>query len=351
MKLKEASLPSLAVLTIIFVLYLFIDFIDATGFAFFIYGVSMIHITWSIVNKRCRSVPVRYSVHLCNLAMLTISCFTLNESVEIFAKFTPWVYVILLLTFITLLLDVFVEIPFKLWKFVYGLMITLGLFVAVYFNILLLPMFLVGIIGIIVLGLGIHLFVPAILAITIIVHLYKKWQHHYLMAGVITGVLIAGGSLFMFFTNINKAHDVLENENVSYVTSEQKHLPRWVYIAQKLPKNKWTEMMLLSDFKYELFDNWFMGRGINTGNSLGEKGLHEPFLNLAKLTGLHKMSLSDADRLMILKTNFNSRHETSRKLWSGEHLVTSQCVTDVKLYPDYRLAYTQKKVLYKKHFE
>lgn len=342
MKLKKAGLPSLAVLILIFFIYLFFHAANTTGFAFFMYGITMIHILYTIIQKWVSGGPFTSSMHICNLAMLTISCFTLNSSIEIFATFTPWVYIVLLLTFVTLLLEAFVEIPSMFWRFAYGFIVTCGLFVSIYFNMLLLPMFHIGLLGMLLLGLGIHLFVPALLMFTIMAGFYKRRQSKMMITGIISACLLVAGSLWYFLFSVGNANRILEKVNVDLVTGGQKDLPRWVYVAQQIPKNRWTELILTGDFKYELFDEWFMDRPINTGNSMGDKGLHEPFLNIAKLLGKQKSDLSDAERLMILKSNFNNRHETSRKLWSGEHLTTSQCVTDIQLYPGYRMAYTQK---------
>lgn len=342
MKQKSASLPSLIVLVLVFIIFLTVHFVDETVFAFIIFGVTMVHIIWTLANKLFRSVSLGESAHICNLALLTISCFALNKSLQIFAQFTPWVYAVLFICFVAMLLDAYVDLPSRIWQGLYGFIITCGCFVAIYFSIILLPLSLVGMFGIIVLGLGIHVFVPAILSVTILVLLFRKRSSRFMLAGALTAVLLTISVLALFFYQIKKANDLLGNENVHMVTSEDRALPKWVYLAQKLPKNKWTEMILLSDFKYELFDDWFMDRGITTQTSLDDRGLHEPLLNIAKLSGYHKIGLSDDERLQLLKTIFNSRHETSRKLWSGEHLTTSQCVTDIKLYPDYRLAYTQK---------
>ncbi len=41
---------------------------------------------------------------------------------------------------------------------------------------------------------------------------------------------------------------------------------------------------------------------------------------------------------------YNSRHEAEERLWSGENLVTSHINTNIKLWPEYSMAYTEKVV-------
>lgn len=351
MKLKQASLPSLLTVVALFLLYQFIPSNGNVGFSFFIYGICMVHMIWALLNKWFRKVTFSRSVHVCNLAMLTISCFTLNQEIQLFAPFTPWVNAILIALFLVLLLHEYVEIKAQAWHFVYAFILTVGLAVTIYFNIVLLPIFHIGLLGMIVFGLGLHVFIPSILAITLIYFIVQRKAERSVLFGLVAGILFTVGSIAFVFYKIQEANKIVEKVNFNYVTNEENNLPKWVYVAEQIPVNRWTEMVIMGDFKYELFSEWFMDRGMNMGNGLSEKGIHDPFLNMAKLFGIHHIDLSDEERLSILKSNFNQRHQTTRKLWSGEHLVTSQCITDVKLYPAYRLAYTQKTLMIKNTME
>ena len=55
-----------------------------------------------------------------------------------------------------------------------------------------------------------------------------------------------------------------------------------------------------------------------------------------------RLELSRADRIKILKCLFNKRHLAHRKLWSGDRLATSDIITNIKVYPEYRFAYLEK---------
>lgn len=347
MKFKQASLPSLLAVVAIFIIYVLFPSNDNVGFSFFIYGLSMVHIVWTLVNKWTRKIPISKSMHISSMAMLTISCFSLNQNIELFATFSPWVNYSLIVFFVILLIDEYIEIPFKIWDFFYAIGVSIGLLIILYFNILLLPIFYIGLFGMIVFGLGIHLFVPTIIIISVARYLIQRMNSIYIKIGASLGIAISIGVIVLFFMQWNNVQKSIEKVNVSYITSEENTMPKWVILAEELPKNNFSEMIMMGDFKYEIIDDWFMSRGINTGNSLGDKGMHEPLLNIAKLFGNKTIELNDQERIAILKTNFNNRHETARKLWTGEHLITSQCITDAVIYPSYRLSYTQKTVFIK----
>jgi XrtN system VIT domain protein len=52
--------------------------------------------------------------------------------------------------------------------------------------------------------------------------------------------------------------------------------------------------------------------------------------------------LSEEDRIKILESQYNARHQALERLWSGEHLRTAQVVTNVKVWPAMHLSYTEK---------
>lgn len=342
MKIKQASLLSLFTVIVLFLFYLFFPSHGDMGVSFLVYGICMIHICVVLFNKWFRGIAITRSVHVCNLAMLTISCFSLNQEFQLFAPFADWVNLLLISMFVVMLIEEFIQINSPIWAFIYACVVTIGLSVVLYFNAVLLPVFYIGIIGIIVFGLGIHLFVPAIVMISSLYYLVQRRSERGIVLGAVFGILLAVASSSYVLFKINEANQIVEKVNVDFATNEENQLPKWVYVSEQIPVNFWTEMVIVGDFKYELFSEWFMERGIGNGNSMDDQGIHDPFLNLAKLLGIHKVDLSDEERLSILKANFNKRHQTNRKLWSGEHLETTQCITDVKLYPAYRLAYTQK---------
>jgi XrtN system VIT domain protein len=54
------------------------------------------------------------------------------------------------------------------------------------------------------------------------------------------------------------------------------------------------------------------------------------------------LSISKTERIKILQSKFDARHVAQRKLWSGKSLLTTDVLTNIQVFPDYRLAYTEK---------
>ena len=50
------------------------------------------------------------------------------------------------------------------------------------------------------------------------------------------------------------------------------------------------------------------------------------------------------ERIRLLKTMYNERHAVEPRLWRGDDLRTTDIETNVQLFPDYRLAYTEKNI-------
>ena len=62
----------------------------------------------------------------------------------------------------------------------------------------------------------------------------------------------------------------------------------------------------------------------------------------------HDLDISDDDRLNILRTLYGNRHKATAKLWSGKDLSTSEVLTNIRVYPEYRIAYMEKIISVKK---
>jgi hypothetical protein len=54
------------------------------------------------------------------------------------------------------------------------------------------------------------------------------------------------------------------------------------------------------------------------------------------------INLDEKDRIKILEAMYDSRHQAQERLWSGDKLKTANVITNVKIFPEYRLAYTEK---------
>lgn len=114
-------------------------------------------------------------------------------------------------------------------------------------------------------------------------------------------------------------------------------LPTWVKLAQTIDKSWLTERILKSDLVYQVPSeraDWFP-----LGN-FEEIRRHDPIVMMGSLFA--KPNLAQRERIKILETLYDARHHTQERLWTGRNLRTKEVITNVRLYPSFRLAYTEK---------
>ena len=119
---------------------------------------------------------------------------------------------------------------------------------------------------------------------------------------------------------------------------QDKSLPSWLTTSQQLKKDWITERALKCGLVYTSAENIFRSFGMSR---LNERTKHDPLVVIASLFSAG-IDISFDDRVKILRYMFDARHQTERKLWSGDNLSTSDIVTNVQLFPEYRLAFTEK---------
>src|SRR5690349_2467324 len=162
-------------------------------------------------------------------------------------------------------------------------------------------------------------------------------SYHWITAGASATFLVAAAFVAEWDLRVSKI-ETLANQSVVF---QDNQLPVWVTVAQEI-KNDWiSQRILKSDLVYttapERFGEWeFLPRL----DSWHETGKHDPLVFLASIR--RKTSLSQKDRIHILQAISNARHQAEERLWSGDHLSTSYIVSDIDLYPNLRLAYTER---------
>jgi XrtN system VIT domain protein len=212
----------------------------------------------------------------------------------------------------------------------------------IYYSVYLTSMYLIGIFAAIALGLSLHVFVPMGLAIATFITIKKavrgsKSLKMALGAGLL--VPIVACSIFIWqWKSINNQVNLAINHN----TLSEGKLPTWVVISQNIPKNAIAQRIIKAGIVYKtanLGDNWFWGNWNKA--SFDEPMQHDPFIVIASLFG-GDLNLDEKERIKILEAMYDSRHQAQERLWSGDKLKTANVITNVKIFPEYRLAYTEK---------
>jgi XrtN system VIT domain protein len=276
------------------------------------------------------------------LVLWFISAFALNLSFSVFNTSVTWLSVVICISTIAIIISVFINELSSEMKHVLVFFLGIAFLLFIYYSVYLTSMYLIGIFAAIALGLSLHVFVPMGLAIATFITIKKavrgsKSLKMALGAGLL--VPIVACSIFIWqWKSINNQVNLAINHN----TLSEGKLPTWVVISQNIPKNAIAQRIIKAGIVYKtanLGDNWFWGNWNKA--SFDEPMQHDPFIVIASLFG-GDLNLDEKERIKILEAMYDSRHQAQERLWSGDKLKTANVITNVKIFPEYRLAYTEK---------
>jgi XrtN system VIT domain protein len=303
-----------------------------------VYTGYLIYVKAIGVTRSWKKENIHLTVVLLNLFL--ISAYALNRVVVVFEDSTTWLCVFLILTSAaTISYQYFHVLPNsvnRVQHFLLGCTIVLYFYLAFYVA----NYYPFGFVGMLAIGIGAHVFVPLFLIAGCFFLLRAsgtRISHHWVTAGATTTFLLAAAFVAEWDLRVSK----IESRANQSVAFENSQLPVWVTLGQEI-KNDWiSQRILKSDLVYttapEKFGEWQFFPRFDTWQ---ETRKHDPLVFLSSIR--RKTSLSKNDRIRILQAISNARHQSEERLWSGDHLSTSYIVSDIDLYPDLRLAYTEK---------
>lgn len=276
------------------------------------------------------------------LVLWFISAFALNRSMNVFDNAVPWLCVVIWVSSITLLLSVFTDSLSSASKHVVAFLLGTTSPLFVYYSVFLMPMYGLSVFASIALGFSLHALVPAGLTIVTIITLKKMLKGSGSLkmafsAGILIAVAVCGIFIWQW-KSLNKQITLAINHN----TLSEGKLPNWMVIAQNIPKNALSEKIIKAGIVYKTADlnsSWFWGDLNHI--SFDEQKKHDPLVLIASLFG-GDLNLDQADRIKILQAMYDSRHQAQERLWNGDKLSTANVISNVQIFPEYRLAYTEK---------
>jgi XrtN system VIT domain protein len=325
-----------------------LNFLNDAGLPLFIahYGIAMVYVIILVANrsygvlKSWRQENIHYTMVLLNLFL--VSAYALNRVAPVFEDSVLWLCVYLVVSsLVTLSFRYYAHLPRivnKIQYFLLGAALVLYTYLALYIGLVYFP----AILGIFVLGVGLLAFVPIFLFIgsAILIRYTKKTTR------VSTNWIVAGAAVMVTFALIFiiewdarvRTIERLANQSVIYADTE---LPVWVKISQSVKLDWVSGRILKSDFVYTMVDDRDSDFNfLSTRSNWLDVRTHDPLVYLASFW--RKQSLSHKDREKILQAITDNRHRTQERLWRGDNLTTSYIVTDVDIYPQLRLAYTEQ---------
>lgn len=353
--LKDKGFVTGIILIIIsFIFHLFLSFKRDSSFTSFMEDDAIYYVNYviaivyflvvffmSIIKVWFKFSKYNYQKFICAVILFSISCYTINYPVPIFAKFDTWVNGYIILMHLSLLGLCFHEFFSKALKIANYFILGLGAMLSLYFTIYLMPYAPLGVIAAVFFGLSLHLLVPAIMLTTMIVQFIKRAKTFTEKAAFYCGVIIPLLVISAYCIKWNSTKKLIHKTHASIVTRPDNNLPTWVLLSQELDNDLFTEQILKGDLVYQnrMFSDFGMGFG--GSNSLAETKIHNPLVSIgSELMG--GINLSSEDRKKILESKYNLRHQTKRKLWSGKHLTTTSVISNIQVFPEYRLAYAEK---------
>ena len=308
------------------------------------YVMAGVYVVLLVVDGSYGMVRSWYKENLSNTVILLnlflISAYALNRELPVFEDSVDWLCVVLLISSANLLGFRFFE---SLPRWVNILQYTLlgcSMVLYLYMTLFVSNYYIVGGIGIILFGIGAHIFVPLSLVVVSVVLIIYTRSRNISIIWIGAGAIIVISYAVIFISQWNtrvKAIEKMANQSVLYGTPE---LPVWVNVSQNMPNDWLSKCIIKSDLVYTVssarFNDWMF---MPTTRSWDEPRKHDPLVFIASLVA--EPTLSKNDRIQILEATLD-RHRAEERLWSGENLTTSYVVTDIDIWPDLRLAYTEK---------
>lgn len=277
------------------------------------------------------------------LTLFLISAYALNREMAVFDASPIWFSVLLTVLCATYIATVYFE-RLPRWVQHSVLFLTgIGAVVFLYLAIYLLPLYLFSGVAMLALGISVHTFVPLLFFIQtflLIRGLAKTHSRRWIPFG--TGVAASVATVVAYSIAWQAQVQTINTAYNAALSEGGNELPAWMKTAQQIDHNSITEKVLKTDLVY-LTPQWDGDIFWNLpSRRFGEtQPIHDPLVVLATFFTQH-LPLTDDDKINILKSLYGGRHQTEVRLWNGKDLRTQNILSTIQLWPENRLAYTEK---------
>ena len=279
------------------------------------------------------------------LLLWLISAYALNREIAVFQASTTWLYGALMIVGGAMVSYGWKEVlPVRAQQLLYTVL-AFGWCLFAYMAVYVVPLYPCSIPMLIALGLSAHTFVPLAFAIALGKRLwYDARREEHLRLGVRVGLLVPVAATAVFLTGWISDLNRIEQTRLDATVQKTSDMPEWVLIAQQLQPGWITNRLLLAGRTFDtgrFFDG--DGWGLTGLTSLDDVKMHDPLVVIASQLFPTDV-LPDANKLNILNVLNGDRHNTEEKFWTGRHLTTKDVVSQVRIWPQFRLSYTEKTI-------
>ncbi|MCI4667419.1 MAG: XrtN system VIT domain-containing protein [Bacteroidia bacterium] len=349
-KLYMTGLISLAVSLIWFLLLIYSpilesNFIDELGAFFVNYGISFLYFIAILINyvRNRKGVPIyKGDEHVYSIALVlfSISAHSLNFSeVKIFSPYVDWMIAYVILMHVAVLLFPFRELLSDRVKIPVYFINGAGLVLALYLTFFVLPIYILAIPAGILFGLSLHVLVPFWFLLYFIQAWFRMDKAQWSKRSFIIGALLPLLAFSLFAYQWSSIQKKIKSAEQTYSQLEDKSLPKWVFLASALPSDLLTQKVMMASGQTQR-TYWQSDDFLGSGPRGNEFTKHDP-LALAAISIYGELDMSRWEKIKVFQAQYDCRHMTHRRLWSGEQLITKQVESEIDLYPSYRLAYEQ----------
>lgn len=307
-------------------------------YSFVLYGHGYFE-TW--LPDASRQRPSRWLA----LLLWLISAYALNREFPVFQESTPWLCWVLVSTGAAMIGYSWIDVmPVRMQQLLY-LMLAFGWWLFAYMAIYVAQLYPISIPLLIGLGLSCHTFVPVVFAYVLGKRLWHDArQHEHLRPAVVTGLAMPLAALGLFLTSWVRDVNRIDQIQLEATIRQTSDLPDWVLLAQQLKPGWVTNRLLLAG---RVFDRGPFstgnGWGISHLTNLDDVRQHDPLVVVAsQLVGNN--GLAEDATLKLIKTISQDRHNSEKKYWTGRHLTIEDVVSQVRIWPQFRLSYTEKTI-------
>ncbi|MBN8823586.1 MULTISPECIES: XrtN system VIT domain-containing protein [unclassified Spirosoma] len=277
------------------------------------------------------------------LLLWLISAYGLNRELAVFQQSTTWLCWALVITGVAMVLFAWKDaLSVRMQQALYA-SLAIGWWLFLYMAIYIAPIYLISIPMLIGLGLSIHTFIPLLFTIALGKRLwFDGHQDEHLRLGIGVGAITPILALGLFLSGWIHDLNSIEQTQLEATVRKTSDLPDWVLIAQRLKPTWITNRLLLSDRVYDrMLGDSGTGIGLTSFTKLDEVREHDPLVAIASLLFPADV-LDNADQLALLKVLSANRHGAEEKLWTGRHLITEDVVSQIRIWPQFRISYTEQ---------
>jgi XrtN system VIT domain protein len=273
-----------------------------------------------------------------------VSAFALNRSMAVFEQSVPWLCWAVVGSSLAIVAHIWADLLPRWGQQLLYAALAGAFLLLVYQAVFLCALYGVSIPGLIVLGIGAHTFVPGAMAFLVGRQLWvgaaqRTWLRPAVSVGLAVPLLLLGLFVFNWQRTANRLAQVRVEASLRTTTD----LPDWVLMAQQLVPNAVTDRLLKATTVY-VSDPW--SRSFGELRALDDVRLHDPLVVIAQtLFPATTSLLTDAEQTKLLRTVNQAHYGTESKFWSGRNLSTARLTTQVRIWPQYRLSYTEKTVV------